>query len=133
MRNMGLLHIQRELQFAFEESTARLAYCFGVLAITFDHDHKVIRIPTVGYSRFPLSVFSHSNGPLLENREVPCPPVLSHFLVQVVPFHPLIELMQHDVRKKWRDDPALWNARARSTEQIAINAACLDELPEQSE
>jgi hypothetical protein len=97
MRNMGLLHIQRELQFAFKEAAARVAYCFSVFASSLDHDHRVISLSTVGYSRFPLSVLSHSNRPLFENAEVPPPPILPYFLTQVVPFHPRIELMQHNI------------------------------------
>src|SRR5690606_12548828 len=97
MCNMGFLHIQRELQFAFEEFTTCFAHCLGMFASPLDHDHKVICIPTVGYSRFPLPVFSYSNGPLLENAEVPRPPIFAHLLVQVVPFHPRIKFMQHDV------------------------------------
>ena len=34
---------------------------------------------------------------LLENREVLRPPIFSHLLAQVIPLHPHIELMQHDV------------------------------------
>jgi hypothetical protein len=97
MRYMGLLHIQRELQFIFKEPTARFAYCLGMFTGALDHDHKVIRIPTVGDSWFPLPVFSHSNRTLLENGEVPRPPIFPHFLVQVVRLHPRIEFMQHDV------------------------------------
>ena len=34
---------------------------------------------------------------LLENREVPRPPILPHLLVQEVLLHPSIEFMEHDV------------------------------------
>jgi hypothetical protein len=44
MRDMGLLHIQRELQFAFEEPAACFTYCLGMFASPLDHDHKVIFI-----------------------------------------------------------------------------------------
>lgn len=65
----------------------------------FDLEHGLWIIPPeiVKQLQDALPVFSHSNGPLLENAEVPRPPILAHLLVQVVPFHPRIELMQHDV------------------------------------
>jgi hypothetical protein len=97
MRDMGLLHIQCEFQLAFKEPSTRLAYSFGVLSSSFDNDHKIIRVPAVGDSWFPLPVLSHSNRTLFENCEVPCPPVLAHLLAQVVLLHPHIEFMQHDV------------------------------------
>lgn len=97
MRNMGLLHIQRVLQFIFEEPTARFAYGLSMLTSPLDHNHKVICIPTIGDCWFPLPVLSHSNRTLLENGEVPRPPILPCFLVQVVLFHPHIEFVQHDV------------------------------------
>ena len=97
MRDMGLVHIQREFQLAFKKLPARFAHCFGVLASSFDHNHKIIRVPAIGDGRFPLPVLSHSNRTLFENCEVPRPPILSHFLAQVVILHPHIEFMQHDV------------------------------------
>jgi len=48
MRDMGLLHIQCELQLAFKELSARLAYCFSVPSSSFDNDHKIIRVTLPG-------------------------------------------------------------------------------------
>src|ERR1017187_5517407 len=97
MSDMGLLHIQCELQFVFKELSACLTYCFRVLSCSFDNDHKIIRVSAVGDCRFPLPLLSHSNRTLFENREVPRPPILPHLLVQEVLLHPSIEFMQHDV------------------------------------
>lgn len=95
--DMGLLHIQRELERPFQKSSARFAYGLSMRAGSF-HDHdEIIRIAAVGDAWFPLPVFSRSNRSLLENSEVPCPSVLTHLLAQVVRFHPSIEFMQHDV------------------------------------
>src|SRR5450631_1054096 len=80
MRNMGLLHIQRELKLAFQERSAGLAYRLSMRFGSFDHRNKIIRVATVGYCRFPLSVLSHSNRPLFEDAEVPRPSILPHFL-----------------------------------------------------
>ena len=62
MRDMGFLHIQREFQLAFKELSTRFAHCFSVLSSSFDNDHKIIRVPAVGDSWFPLPVLSHSYG-----------------------------------------------------------------------
>lgn len=44
MRNMGLLHIQRERQVAFEEFAAHFAYCFSVFAIRHDNPAGLQRV-----------------------------------------------------------------------------------------
>jgi hypothetical protein len=62
-----------------------------MFASPLDHNHKVIYISAVGNSRFPLPVFSYSNGALFENSEVLCSPILPYLLAQVVPFHPRID------------------------------------------
>jgi hypothetical protein len=97
MRDVGFLHIQREFQLVFKEPSTRFSHCFGVLPSSFDNDHKIIRVPAIGDGRFSLPMFSHSNGALFENCEVPCPSVLAYLLAQVVLLHPHIEFMQHDV------------------------------------
>jgi len=43
MRDMGLLHIQRELQLAFKKLSTSFAHCFRVFSSSFDHDHKSSR------------------------------------------------------------------------------------------
>lgn len=91
-----------------------LTYVLSMFTSSLDHDHKIISVPAIGHSRFPLSVFSHSNGPLLESAEVPRPPILAHLLIQVIPFRPRIELMQYDVRQQGRDDTRLRSAFVRS-------------------
>src|SRR5438128_7018267 len=97
MRDMGLLHIQRELQLIFQERSAGFAYRLSMRLGSLDHRDEIIRVATVGYCRFPLAVLAHSNRSLFENSEVPRPSVFPHLLAQVIRFHPFIEFMQHDV------------------------------------
>jgi hypothetical protein len=102
VRDMGLLHVERELELIFQETPAGLAYRLCVSLGPFDNQDEIIGIAAVGSRWLPLPVFPHSNGPLFENPKVPRPSVLAHVLAQVVRFHPRIELMQHDVGQQGR-------------------------------
>lgn len=76
--DMGLFHIQREVERPFQKRPARFAYRLSMRTGSF-HDHdEIIRIAAVGDAWFPLPVLSYSNRPLFENTEVPCPSVLTH-------------------------------------------------------
>ena len=54
--DMGLLHIQRQLQFTFKELTTFFTNGFGVRLRPFNGDDKVISIATVRDSRFPFPI-----------------------------------------------------------------------------
>src|SRR5260370_9422295 len=79
--DMGFLHIQRQLQLAFQKGTALLADGLSMGLRPFDDDDEVIGIATIGYSRFPLAVLSNRDRPTLFNAEVPRPPTLPPFPV----------------------------------------------------
>ena len=68
---MGFLHIQRQLQLAFQKGTAFLADGLGMGLRPFDNDDEVIGITTIGYGRFPLAVLSNRDRTTLLNAEVP--------------------------------------------------------------
>jgi hypothetical protein len=53
---ISFLHIQRQLQLAFQKGTAFLADGLGMGLRPFDNDDEVIGITTIGYGRFPLAV-----------------------------------------------------------------------------
>src|SRR5450759_546729 len=95
--DMGFLHIQRQLEFAFQKGAAFLANGLGMGRRPLDTDDKVIGIAKIGYGRFPLAVLSNRNRTTLLNAEVPRPTVLPRFLVQVFRIQPAIKLMEHDV------------------------------------
>jgi hypothetical protein len=50
--DMGFLHIQRQLQLAFQKGTAILADRLSMGLRPFDDDDEVIGIATIGHSRF---------------------------------------------------------------------------------
>ena len=64
--DMGLLHIQPQLQAAFQKGTAFLANLHSMGFRPLDNDDKIIGISTIRDSRFPLPVLTNRNGaPLL--------------------------------------------------------------------
>ena len=65
--DMGFLHIQRQLELAFQKGAAFLANGLGMGLRPFDNDDKVIGIATIGYGRFPLAVLSNRNRTTLLN------------------------------------------------------------------
>src|SRR5215475_13502733 len=81
--DMGFLHIQRQLQLAFQKDPALLADGLGMGLRPFDDDNEVIGIATIGYCRFPLAVLSTRDRTPLLDAEVPRPTILPRFLVQV--------------------------------------------------
>ena len=68
-------HVQRELEFAFQERTAIFAEspCFGLGS--FDDANKVIGISQVCNREFPLPILAKGDGTLLLDAEVPRPAV----------------------------------------------------------
>lgn len=98
VRDMGFRHIEREFQFAFQKGPAGFPHFQCVRLGSFHLHRKIIRISTVRHRWLPLPAFSPSDRSLLEDAKVPRLPIFPHFLAQVVRFHPLIELIQHDVR-----------------------------------
>src|ERR1700722_11959048 len=131
MRNMGFLHVQRQFELTFKETSACFSHCFRVRPGSFYDHHKIISVTAVRYCRYPLSVLPHGNRSPIGDTEVPHPPVLAHFLAEVVRLHPSIEFVQHDVGKQRGNHPALRTAFDCGSKQTVINASCLDEFPEQ--
>jgi len=129
--DMGLVHIQRQFQAAFQKGpsfiTDGLGMCFGAL----DDNDEVVGVTAVGDSRFPLPVLTNRNGATLLDAEVPCPAILSCLVTQVFRLQPRIKLMEHDIGQERRQDAALRNTFAGSHEQATVNVACLQEPPEQ--
>src|SRR6218665_1334449 len=128
--DMGLFHIQRQLQAVFQKGPAFLADFFGMDLRPFDDDDEVIGIATIGNRRFPLPVLSNRYGASLLNAEVPCPAILTGFPIQVFRLQPCIKLMEHDVGQERRQHAALRNTLAGRHEQTTINMACLQDSPE---
>lgn len=97
MGNMGLVHIQRQLQAAFQKGTAFFADFLSMGLCPFDDDNKIISIAAIGNGRFPLPVLTNRNGASLLYAKVPCPAILADFLIQVFRLQPCIKLMERDV------------------------------------
>lgn len=100
--DMGLFHIQRQLQTVFQKGPAFLADFLGMNLRPLDDDDEVIGIATIGNRRFPLLVLSNRYGAALLNAEVPCPAILAGFPVQVFRLQPRIKLVEHDVGQERR-------------------------------
>ena len=107
--HMGFVHVQRQLEFAFQERSTFFADGRCLRLDSLDDDDEVIGVTSVGNRRFPLPILTDGNGPLLLDAEVPGPAILPRFLAQVLRLQPLIELVEHDIGQKWRDNPALRN------------------------
>src|SRR5450631_261310 len=129
--DMGFLHIQRQLQLAFQKGTALLADGLGMGLRPFDDDDEVIGIAAIGYSRFPLAVLSNRDRTTLLNAEVPRPTILPRFLVQVFRLQPAIKLMEHDVGQERRQNAALRNTFTSCEEQATVNVTSFEDSPEQ--
>ena len=127
--NMGLVHIERQLEFTFQERPAFFADGLRVSLRSLDNDDKVIGISAVSNGWFPLPILANRNGPTLLDAEVQCPAILSSFRAQVPRLQPLIKLMEQDVRQKRRDDTALRHPLACGSKQATIDVFCLEELP----
>ena len=56
MCNMGFLHVQRQFELTFKETSACFPHCFGVRPGSFYDHHKIISVTAVRYCRYPLSV-----------------------------------------------------------------------------
>ncbi len=95
--DMGLLHVQRQLQLAFQKRPAFLTdfLCLS-LGSFYDHD-KVVGVSAIGNGRFPLPVFANRDGAALLNAEVPCPAILAGLVAQIFRLQPHIKLVEHDV------------------------------------
>lgn len=95
--DMGLLHVQRHLQLAFQKRPAFLTDFFRLsLASFYDHD-KVVSVSAIGDGRLPLPVLANRDGAALLNAEVPCPTVLAGLVAQVFRLQPHIKLVEHNV------------------------------------
>ncbi len=128
--DMGLFHIQRQLQAVLQKATTFLADFLSMSLRPFNDDDKIIGIATIGNGRFPLPVLANRNGASLLNAEVPRPAILAGFPVQVFRLQPRIELMEHDVGEERRQHAALRNPFAGSREQAAVDVACFENAPE---
>src|SRR6476646_7694557 len=128
---MGFLHIQRQLQLAFQKGTAFLADGLGMSLRPFDNDDEVIGIATIGHGWFPFAVLSNRDRTPLLNAEVPRPAILPRFLVQVFRLQPAIKLMEHDVGQERRQNATLRNAFTGCEEQATVNVTGLEDSPEQ--
>ena len=102
--HMGFVHVQRQLEFAFQERSTFFADGLCLRLGSLDDDEKVIGVTAIGNRRFPLPILTDGNGPLLLDAVVPSPAILVRFLAQVLRLQPLIELVEHDIGQKWRDD-----------------------------
>src|SRR3546814_19538765 len=99
---MGLVHIQRQLQVAFQKGPAFLADGFGMCLGALDDADEVVGVTAVGDSRFPLPVLANRNGPSLLDTAVPCQAFLSRLVAQVYLLQPSIKLLAHAVSPKRR-------------------------------
>lgn len=99
MGDSGLVHVQPQFQAVFEHAPAFFPDGFRLCFTAFDDEDKVIRIPAVGYGRFPLPVFSDRRTSTSLDAVIPVPAVLPGFSAQVVFMQVLIELVEHDVRQ----------------------------------
>ena len=97
MGDMGLVHIQSQLQFIFQKGAAFLPDGPGVGLVAFDDEHEVIGIAAISHRRFPLPVLPDSDGSPSGDAEVPSPAVLAGLFAQVFVLQPLIKLIEHDV------------------------------------
>ncbi len=125
--NMGFLHIQRKVQRVFEEGPTGFTHRFGA----FDHDDKVVGVPTVRDSRLPFTVLSHGNRALSTHPVVPSPSVFSDLGMEILGVHPLVEFVQHDIRQNWRNDAPLRNSCMRCAEQLVFDVPRLDKAPKE--
>ena len=98
MSNMGLLHIQSELQFAFQKVTTLIAYGLSLSFSPFDNDNKVISITTVGNSRLPLPLCIDGRFAPKLDTVIPGPTTFARFLAEVVFIQILVKLIEHDIR-----------------------------------
>lgn len=71
MREMGFVHMQRQLQMPFPEGRAFLTDGLGMLLVLIDDDH--IGISAVSESRFLLAILANRNWPTVLDAEVPRP------------------------------------------------------------
>ena len=77
VRDMGLVHIQRQLQVAFQKGPAFLADGLGMCLGALDDDDEVVGVTAEGDSRFPLPVLANRDGASLLDTEVLGPAILS--------------------------------------------------------
>ena len=128
--DMGLFHIQRQLQAVFQKGPAFLADFLSMDLRPFDDDDEVIGIATIGNCRFPLPVLSDRYGASLLNAKVPCPAILARFPVQVLRLQPRIKLVEHDVGQERRQHAALRNTLTGSCKQATVDVARFQDSPE---
>lgn len=80
--DMGLGHIQRQLQSAFQKGAACFTDFLCLSLGPFDDHDEVVSVSAVGDGRFPLPVLSNRNGAALLDAEVPGPSVLAGLVAQ---------------------------------------------------
>ena len=108
--DMGFLHIQRQLQAAFQKHPAFLADGLGMCLGPLDDDHEVIGIAAIGDSQVSIA---DSREPQWAG---PCWMPKFHaqrslraFLLRYFASSHSIKLMEHDVGQERRQDAALRN------------------------
>ncbi len=97
MSNLGLLHVQRKLEFAFQKVSALLSDHLRLLFGAFDDNNKVIGITTVCDARLPLSLLLQGRLATDHDTVVPVPAIFTCLFAKVALVQVLIELIKHDV------------------------------------